>query len=221
MALGISNEEWRCVALVIGVAFGDFGLHLEALTLLYSNNAVFANLGDDVSDELANLSVASGDSCNLSNFAVVAFDLFCGSVDTLYDFCASSLDTLAEIHWVVASGNKFVSFSEDIVSKNGNGCGTIAGDFVKFLRSGLDKLCAHLITECCFVVIAEVNCFCDGYAVVSDGWSAVGFFDDYVAAFWTEGNLNCVIKCFGAAENFLASFSIVKYFLCHFIFISL
>ena len=221
LAIGVGNKEWRCVTLVVGVAFGDFGLHFKALALLYGYDAIFADLGDDISDELTDFSIASGNSSDLSNLRIVAFDLLCSSIDAFYNFSASSFDALAEIHWVVTGGDKFVGFSEDIVSKNSNGSSAIASDFVELLCGGLDKLCAHLIAEGFLVVIAEIDSFCDGDAIMSNSWSAVAFFDNYVAAFWTEGYLYCVVEGFCAAENFLAGFSIIEYFLCHFIFISL
>ena len=136
-------------------------------------------------------------------------------IDALYDFGASSFDALAKVHWVMAGSNELVGFGEDVISKNSNGGSTIAGDLVELLRGRLNELSAHLVAEGLIVFVAEIDSFSDSDAIMGDGWCAVAFFDYDIAAFWTESNLHCVVKCLGAAENFLAGFVVIKNFLCH------
>ena len=50
---------------------------------------------------------------------------------------------------------------------------------------------------------------------LGDGRAAVGFFDDDVLAFRTEGDFDGVVKLFGASEDFLAGFSSVENLFCH------
>ena len=85
-----------------------------------------------------------------------------------------------------------------------------------FSKDDVDKIRSlDDVAESLVVFIAEINGFSNGDAIMSDGWCAVALLDYDIAALWTECDFNCVIKCFGAAENFLAGFGIVENFLCH------
>ena len=125
-------------------------------------------------------------------------------VDAFDDFSASSFDALAKIHWVVASGDELVSFGDNVVSKNGNGGGTIASDLVELLRGGLDELSAELVAKGFIVLIAEVDSFGDGDAIMGDGGAAVFLVDGDIAAFRAEGGGNSVGDDVNTDLQFLA-----------------
>ena len=214
LAVGVGDEEGRGIAFVVGEAFDDFLLHFEALALLNGDDAVFADFADDVGDELADLRVASGDGGDFGDLLVVTGDFLGGLLDALDDFGASGLNAGTEFHGVDTGGDEFVGLVQDIVGEDGDGGGAIASDLVEFLSGGLDELGADLFAEV-FVGGAEVNGFGDGDTVVGDGGGAVGFLDHDVLTFGAEGDLDGVVKLFGAGEDFGAGVGFVKDFLGH------
>lgn len=215
LAVGVSDEERRGEAFVVGETFDDFLFHFEALALFDGDDAVFADFADDICDKFADFFVASGDGGNFGNFFVVTLDFFGGFFDAFDDFGASLFNSLAELHWVHASGDEFVGFAQDVISKDGDGCGTIAGNFVELLGGGFDEFRADLFAEVVFGA-AEVDGFSDGDAIVGDGGGAVGFFDDDVLTLRTEGDFDGVVELFSTGEDFVAGFGGVENLFCHF-----
>ena len=162
------------------------------MTRLNGDDAVFADFTDNFGDEFADLLVASGNSGDFGDFLTVAIDFFGDFVDFFNDFSASFFNSLSEFHGVYAGGDEFVGFGEDIISKNGDSSGAVAGGFVEFLSSGFDEFGADLLAEV-LLCAAEIDGFGDGDAVMGDGGGAVGFFDDDVLAFGTESDLDSVV----------------------------
>ena len=138
LAVSISYKEGGCEAFVISVTFGNFGLHFEALPLLYGNDAVFADFLNYISNEFANFSIACGDCGDFGNLLIIAIDFFSSFVDTLDNFGASGFNAFAEIHWVMTGSNKLISFGDNIVSKYGYCSCSVAGNLIKFLSSGFN-----------------------------------------------------------------------------------
>ena len=115
----------------------------------------------------------------------------------------------------MTGSNELVGFGDNVVSKDSNGCGTVASYLVEFLRGGLDEFCAHFVAKRFVVGFAEVDSFCNSYAIMGNSWCAVGLFNNDIASFWTESDLYGIIESFGATENFLACLSIIENFFCH------
>ena len=145
---------------------------------------------------------------------VVTGDFFGGLFNALDDFGASSFNAGTEFHGVDTGGDEFVGLVQDIVGEDGDGSGAIASNLVEFLSGGLDELGTDLFAEV-FVGGAEVNGFGDSDTVVGDGGGAVGFFNHDVLTFGAEGDLDGVVKLFGAGEDFGAGVGFVKDFLGH------
>ncbi len=82
------------------------------------------------------------------------------------------------------------------------------------MSGGFDEFSANLLAEVVFGG-AKIDSFGNGDTVVSDGGSAVGFLDDDVLTFRTEGDFDGVVELFCAGEDFVASLVGIKDFLCH------
>ncbi len=162
------------------------------------NDAVFADFADDFGDQSADFGIASGNRSDFSNFFVVAFDFFGGFFDAFNNLSTSFFNSLAKFHGIDAGGNKFVGFVQNVIGKNCDGSGAIAGNFVEFLSSGLDEFGTNSFAEM-ILVGRKIDGFGNGDAVMSDGRGAVGFFDDDVLAFGAEGDFDGVVELFRAA----------------------
>ena len=116
LTVGVSNKECGCETFIVSETLGNFGLHFETLSLLYRNDAVFADFFDNVSNKFADFGVAGRNSGDFSDFLTIAVDFFGGFVDIFNDFCASKFNAFTEVHWVMSGSNKFVGFSNNIIS---------------------------------------------------------------------------------------------------------
>lgn len=115
----------------------------------------------------------------------------------------------------MASGDEFVGLGEDFVGEDRDGRGAVAGDFIEFGCGFFDEVGADFVAEGFVVFYLEVDVFSDGYAVVSDGRAAEGFFDYDIATFGAECDFYCVVEGFCAAENACSGVVIVEYFFWH------
>ena len=76
-----------------------------------SDDAIFADFADDISDELADFLIAGGNRSNFGDFLVVTLNFFGGFFDRFDDFGTSVFDSFAELHRVDTSSDELVGFS--------------------------------------------------------------------------------------------------------------
>ena len=208
------DEVRRQIATVELHTFNHVQFVLQTGTVFNGDHAFFTDFVHRFSDQFTYGFVGvSGDGTNLSNsFRVGArygqcFQFFNSSSD-------SFVDTTFQIHRVHARSNGFQTFSDDGLSQYGCGGGTVTCSVVRFRGNFFHHLRTHV-----FELVFQFDFTCYGNTIFSDGRCTERFIQNYVTAFWTEGNFHCICQYVYAAQHFHTSVVTEFYvFSCHFLF---
>src|SRR5579862_8752870 len=219
-ALGIGHEVGREVAAVELHAFHDFELGFEGLRLFDGDDAVLADLLHGLGNDLADgLIVVGGNRANLGNhfardglrqFVDLAIDAVAFFVDLAADDGDGLLDAALQGHWIGAGSDGLDAFTEDGLSQNRGGGGSVAGDVRRLGGDFTHHLCAHVLER-----VAQINFLGYGDAVFGDGRRTEFLFDNYVTTLGSEGDLHGIGQKVDAAEDRLTGFFSVNDLLCH------
>ncbi|MPM47325.1 hypothetical protein SDC9_94034 [bioreactor metagenome] len=179
--VGIGDEVRRNVTAVELHTFHVFLLEFQTFGFFNGDDAVFANLVHDLSDQLTDGGVLGGGSGNIG-------DIFASGdgnglfLDGFRNLLGSTFNTVLDEHGVAASGKGLQTFIDNGVSQKCRGGGTIASDVVGLGGSLFDQLGAHV-----FKRVFQFDFFGNGHAIVSDGGGTKFAVDGHVAAFGAKG----------------------------------
>jgi hypothetical protein len=165
----------------------------SSIGLLDLRDAVVADLGDRLGDDLADLDVVVGaDRGDLLKVRLAlagrgeAGDRVGGGV-------GGGVDAPLHRDGVGAGGDVLEAALEDAAREDGGGGGAVAGDVRGLLGDLLDHLRAHVLEG-----LGKIDLLGDGDAVLGDGGAAPGLLEDHVVALRAHGDADGVAELLDA-----------------------
>jgi hypothetical protein len=108
-------------------------LMLQSLAFLDSDGSGLTNLGEEISNQLTNLSIIVGrDSGYMSQLLIVGH-LSTHFLELLNDYVNGLIDASSQVHWIHTGSNSLASFLEDSSGQNSGGGGTITSQLIGLL----------------------------------------------------------------------------------------
>ena len=129
MTFCISDEVRRQVTLVKQHSFGEIKFNSESVAFFNSYNAVFADLVDGISDDIADCRVSSRNGCNAGDLSFV-FDFLRQLLDAFDSSSNGLFDALLETHRVCTSSHVAQTEVHHCLCKHGGGGGAVTGNIV-------------------------------------------------------------------------------------------
>ena len=186
-ALCIGDEVGRDVALVETHSLGELELEAEGLALLHRDDAFFADLVHRLSDELADLGVATGRNGSGGCDLLFGLDVLRHGEEFVGDDIGRLFDAALETHGVRAGSDIAQAFTNECLGKHGCSCGAVASDIVGLLGDLFNELGTDLL-----VGILEIDLLGDGHTIVGDRGGAPLLLENDVAALRAQGDLHGV-----------------------------
>jgi hypothetical protein len=209
LALRVSDEVRREVALVELHALDEVEIHAERVGLLDGDHTVLADLVDRIGDDIADLRIGGGDGGDLGDLGLVV-DLFGLSLHGLDGRCHGSLDASLETQRARAGGDVAQALAHERLGQHRRGGGAVTGDVVGLGRNFLDELRTHVLEG-----VFELDLTSDGHAVVRDGRRTELLVEHDVAALRADRDLDRVGELVDARLERATSFVVELENLCH------
>ena len=171
-------------------------MQTESVGVLNGDDAFLADLLHCLSNELADLSVASGNRRGCSDL-FLGLNFLCGGEQSLGHSLNSLLNAALEAQRVSASSHVAQALADQCLSQNGSGGGTVTCDVVSLLSNFLDELRTNLLVR-----ILQLDFLRDRDTVVGDGGGA-------------EGHLHCIGEGVQTALKAAACLFVKSNELCH------
>src|SRR5690606_24736794 len=180
--------------------------------VLHRDHAFFANFLHGVSNDLSDGRVGvGGQGCHLRNF-LVGRDGARQFAQLLYDLSHGLVDAAFQVHRVKAGRHIARALLDDGLGQHSGGAGAVASHVCRLGGGLLHDLGTHV-----FELVFEFDLLGDADAVLGDGGCAETAVQQYVPAFWPQGDLHGLGQrihpvddtCTGVIieENFLRSHS--------------
>jgi hypothetical protein len=185
-AVLVGDEVRRDVALVELQALSELQLQAHRRGLFDGDDAVLADLGERLGDQLADLGVLRGDRRDMRDLRLL-LHLAGGLEQLLGHRGGGRVDAALEVHRVGAGGHRAQSQVHHGLREDRGGGGAVTGNVVGLSGDFLGELSAEV-----FVGVLELHLLGDGHAVVGDGGRAPLLVDDDIAAARAERHLHGV-----------------------------
>ena len=184
-------------------------MQTESVGVLNGDDAFLADLLHCLSNELANLSVASGNRCGCSDL-FLSLNFLRGGEQSLGHSLNSLLNAALEAQRVSASSHVAQALANQCLSQNGSGGGTVTCDVVSLLSNFLNELRTNLLVR-----ILQLDFLRDRDTVVGDGGGAPRLLQHNVAAAGAKGHLHCIGEGVQTALKAAACLFVKSNELCH------
>ena len=209
LTLRVGHKVTGQEALVEAHTLGQLQVQAESVGVLNGDDAFLADLLHCLSNELADLSVASGNRRGCSNL-FLGLNFLRGGEQSLGHSLNSLLDAALEAQRVSASSHVAQALANQCLSQNGSGGGTVTCDVVSLLSNFLDELRTNLLVR-----ILQLDFLRDRDTVVGDGGGAPRLLQHNVAAAGAEGHLHCIGEGVQTALKAAACLFVKSNELCH------
>merc|ERR1719234_2152528 len=201
-ALGAVDEVRRDVAAVKLHALNDVHLIVQSLAVLHSDDALLANLGHCLSNQVANSSVSVGrDSCNLCNFFGGGNRLG-QAFQVVADRLHSNHKASPDLNWVGAVGNVVKTLACNCPCQNRGSCCSVASFLVGFVGNILDKFGSDVLK-----LVLQFDCLGHSNAVLGDFWAAPGRFNYNVPTLGAHSHRNSIGQDIHSFQHFCSHLS--------------
>ena len=184
-------------------------MQTESVGVLNGDDAFLADLLHSLSNELADLSVASGNRSGCGNL-FLGLNFLRGGEQSLGHSLNSPLNAALEAQRVSASSHVAQALADQCLSQNGSGGSTVTGDVVSLLGNFLDELRTNLLVR-----ILQLDFLRDRDTVVGDGGGAPRLLQHDVTAAGAEGHLHCISEGVQTALKAAACLFVKSNELCH------
>ncbi len=170
-------------------ALNHLAVGLGGLALLHSDNTVRGDLLHGVSNQLANLVAAGGNSGHAGNVL---------------------LHALAQHHGVGSGGHVLHALPDQGLGQQGGGGGAVASHIIGLGGNLFHQLGAHVL-----ISVLQLHLFGNGHTVIGNQGGAELLIQHHVAALGAQGDFHSVGQLVDAAEQRLAGLLAVYDFLSH------